>query len=193
MPPLALYLPVRDKVDWKHYLFGFEGRINRAKYWLYIPISFGAQSTAFLILAPFPKPFGTPHIAEPTTLPELITWILIIAFVALGIWIGLAVQIKRLHDRDKSGWWVFLFGWQPIVPIVGEPIISIGGDGGLAFPASHYVHLDLGAFGPLLALALLIVAIWAFIELYCLPGTEGPNRFGPDPLPGVSSPAGLPA
>jgi uncharacterized membrane protein YhaH (DUF805 family) len=26
------------------------------------------------------------------------------------------------------------------------------------------------------------VLIWAIVELGCLRGTEGPNRFGPDPL-----------
>jgi uncharacterized membrane protein YhaH (DUF805 family) len=26
------------------------------------------------------------------------------------------------------------------------------------------------------------VLVWAFVELGCLRGTLGPNRFGPDPL-----------
>ena len=26
--------------------------------------------------------------------------------------------------------------------------------------------------------------LWAFVELYCLRGTEGENRYGPDPLAG---------
>jgi uncharacterized membrane protein YhaH (DUF805 family) len=24
--------------------------------------------------------------------------------------------------------------------------------------------------------------VWILVELGCLPGTEGPNRYGPDPL-----------
>ena len=27
-----------------------------------------------------------------------------------------------------------------------------------------------------------IISLWAFVELYCLPGTTGSNRYGPDPL-----------
>jgi uncharacterized membrane protein YhaH (DUF805 family) len=27
-----------------------------------------------------------------------------------------------------------------------------------------------------------LIGLWAFVELFCLRGTIGPNRFGPDPL-----------
>jgi uncharacterized membrane protein YhaH (DUF805 family) len=30
------------------------------------------------------------------------------------IWVGLAVQVKRWHDRNKSGWWV-LVGFIPYI------------------------------------------------------------------------------
>ena len=33
----------------------------------------------------------------------------------LLIWISLAVQIKRWHDRDKSGWWVLI----NLIPLIG--------------------------------------------------------------------------
>jgi uncharacterized membrane protein YhaH (DUF805 family) len=36
--------------------------------------------------------------------------------------------------------------------------------------------------GALLALISLPFTIWAFVELGCLKGTDGPNRFGDDPL-----------
>jgi uncharacterized membrane protein YhaH (DUF805 family) len=44
----------------------------------------------------------------------------------------------------------------------------------------------------LIGLIPVIGAIWLFVELGCLRGTEGTNRFGPDPLygtPGGSRPA----
>jgi uncharacterized membrane protein YhaH (DUF805 family) len=59
---------------------------------------------------------------------------------------GLAGQVKRWHDRDKSGWWVLI----ALIPIVGP--------------------------------------IWALVELGFLSGTEGPNRFGPDPRGGAGAP-----
>jgi uncharacterized membrane protein YhaH (DUF805 family) len=44
--------------------------------------------------------------------PALITLVIFI----VSVWIGLAVQIKRWHDRDKSGWWALM----NLVPIVGQ-------------------------------------------------------------------------
>ena len=46
-----------------------------------------------------------------------------------------------------------------------------------------------------LGIVLLVVAplsIWAFVELGCLRGTSGPNRYGPDPLK-PEEPVGAPA
>jgi uncharacterized membrane protein YhaH (DUF805 family) len=37
--------------------------------------------------------------------------------------------------------------------------------------------------GILLHLVSFAITIWAFVELGCLRGTIGPNRYGPDPLP----------
>jgi len=33
----------------------------------------------------------------------------------LSLWIGLAVYVKRCHDRGKSGWWLLLM----LIPFVG--------------------------------------------------------------------------
>jgi uncharacterized membrane protein YhaH (DUF805 family) len=55
---------------------------------------------------------------------------------------GLAISVRRLHDRDKSGWWVLL----NFVPLIG----------------------------------IIILIVW-----FCMRGTVGPNRFGPDPLDGL--------
>ncbi|MFN6934658.1 MAG: DUF805 domain-containing protein [Tsuneonella sp.] len=71
---------------------------------------------------------------------------LVILVYFLAIFIpSIAVTIRRLHDRDMSGWWY-------LGAIVGGMIPYIG----------------------------FLVSI-AFIVLMFLPGTPGPNRFGPDP------------
>ena len=56
-----------------------------------------------------------------------------------AVWIQMALQVKRWHDRDKSGWWVLI----GVIPIVGR--------------------------------------LYALVETGLLRGTEGPNRYGPDP------------
>jgi uncharacterized membrane protein YhaH (DUF805 family) len=109
-------------------LFSFEGRIPRRVYW-------GALlGSAFIFYAIV---IGlTLIIGNESPVVPIVTLLLDIPL----IWISLAVQIKRWHDRDKSGFMVFI----NFIPIVG--------------------------------------AIWAFVEVGCLRGTEGPNRYGPDPM-----------
>jgi uncharacterized membrane protein YhaH (DUF805 family) len=94
----------------------------------------------------------------------LLIWLIGLILLVLGTWSGLAVGVKRLHDRDKSGWWILLFWLGP----------SILGGWQTATP-------DLGG-GLILSLAAGAIAIWAFVELGCLRGTAGPNQYGPDPL-----------
>ena len=93
-------------------------------------------------------------------------WILVIP-VLYCLWVMFAVAIRRLHDRGKSAWWV-----QPyfIAPAVIDAIAEHGvGD---------------AATGPywMLKLVSLALSLWGFVDIGCLRGTVGDNRFGPDPL-----------
>jgi uncharacterized membrane protein YhaH (DUF805 family) len=74
---------------------------------------------------------------------------------ALGAFIpALAVSVRRLHDRNMSGW--YLLG------LIGAVIV-------------------LSMIPILGALAVLALEI-GWIVLMALPGTPGPNTYGPDPL-----------
>ncbi len=79
------------------------------------------------------------------------------------VWVGLALGAKRLHDRDKSAWWLLLFYFVP--GILGTTADRIGGGTGI-----------------ILHIAGFAITVWAFVELGCLRGTVGPNQYGPDPL-----------
>jgi uncharacterized membrane protein YhaH (DUF805 family) len=74
---------------------------------------------------------------------------------------GIAVGIKRLHDRDKSGWWLLVF-------YLGPSVLS-----GLGASTGFQVGFGIASFA---------LALWAFVELGCLRGTAGANQYGPDPL-----------
>jgi uncharacterized membrane protein YhaH (DUF805 family) len=74
------------------------------------------------------------------------------------------LSIKRLHDRNKSGWWMALFF---IVPSLLGKLSDRLGDQTAVFIVSG---IGLG------------LSVWCFVEIFCLKGTKGPNRFGPDPL-----------
>ena len=150
-------------MDWTTLLFSFTGRINRSKYWLAIllySVLWIAFIAAVLIW------LGGLNFDNLFTLAGagLAIWLVgAILFVA-GIWSGFATGIKRLHDRGKSGWWIVLFWFGP----------SILGGMETGMP-------DLGD-GFMLSLAGTAIAIWGFIELCCLRGTNGPNQYGSDPL-----------
>jgi uncharacterized membrane protein YhaH (DUF805 family) len=144
-------------------LFSFQGRINRGKYWLAVLI-YCAVWTSFVAVA-LARLGGIDldnllSIAGAGLMLWVITFILFIAVT----WSSIAVGVKRLHDRDKSGWWILLFWLGPSV---------LGG-----WPASAP---SMGA-GLILSLAAAVIAIWGFVELGCLRGMPGPNQYGPDPL-----------
>ena len=72
------------------------------------------------------------------------------------LWIYLATSVKRLHDRDKSGWW--------IVPFFALPCLySQFGD---------RTGDWLGEWAAmLLGLIAFVFSVWGFVEMYCLRGT----------------------
>ena len=144
-------------------LFGFAGRINRAKYWL-ASLIYVVASIAFTIIAVML--IGGADLSNLLSIAGagLSVWALGLVFLAGIVWSSLAVIVKRLHDRDKSGWWVLVFWFGPS---------CLGGLQATAPP---------GATATALGLASIAVTIWAFVELGCLRGTAGPNRYGPDPL-----------
>jgi uncharacterized membrane protein YhaH (DUF805 family) len=43
------------------------------------------------------------------------------AFLIMIVWSFLAITIKRWHDRDKSGWWIFI----GLIPIIGPLWVTI--------------------------------------------------------------------
>src|SRR5215216_3405315 len=78
-------------MDWGNLLFSFQGRINRAKFWLAVLVYILASIVAGII------GFASGSDALAMLLNSIVS---LVSFVS-----GIFVAIKRLHDRDKSGWW----------------------------------------------------------------------------------------
>jgi uncharacterized membrane protein YhaH (DUF805 family) len=53
---------------------------------------------------------------------------------------------------------------------------------GICVGIKRYHDRDKSGWWLLIQLVPIIGAIWYFVEVFCLSGTPGPNRFGPDPL-----------
>lgn len=155
-------------------LFSFHGRINRAKYWLaalfwlvvdIVVFGFLAVSLAKDIVALGSEPTGAEILRVILSFGFGIILVCLIVLVpSIVSWF--AVGIKRLHDRDQSGWWILLFYFGPgVASAIGQ-------------------SSDSGAVAAILGLVSLGISIWAFVVLGCLRGTRGPNAYGPDPLGG---------
>jgi uncharacterized membrane protein YhaH (DUF805 family) len=100
----------------------------------------------------------------------------ILAIVFGIVWLGLliptiAVAVRRLHDTDRSGWWLFIY--------VGPYLLSIV----INLTAVSSNSTGLSSIGGLVGLVGLIGAL-VLLVFYCLPGTPGPNKYGPDPMGG---------
>lgn len=143
-------------------LFGFHGRLNRARYWSAVVCAVladlvllaGAWLGFVWVLFTFMGMAGGYAMAN-TVMPDSdeMTIGVIVAFAAFPvlalllqvpvIWILLAVSVKRLHDRGRSGGWLLL----NLLPVIGQ--------------------------------------LWLFVECGCRRGVPGPNAYGADPLGGA--------
>lgn len=94
--------------------FSFNGRINRAKFWLgnvalwvvYVILMIVGGGGMMMSMDPNAPPSGAGI--------GIMGIIVLIIYIAM-IWPALAIGVKRWHDRDKSGWWVLI----ALVPIIG--------------------------------------------------------------------------
>ena len=154
-------------------LFSFNGRIKRSQYWIG---TIGVNLVNWLVM--FSTSFANnialgPQAKDPAAAFAAASSqaALMVPISLAATWIALALQVKRFHDRGQSGWWTLL----PLVPlvfIVSNVFTAIGQQ----WPAERL----LGSMGmPLLAL--LVISLGFFINLGCLPGTDGPNKYGDPP------------
>ena len=72
------------------------------------------------------------------------------------VFCGASVLSKRLHDRGRSGWWS--------APILLAVLVV------WPYPAG------------LVSALFSLVLFWALIDLGLMPGEQGANRYGPNPL-----------
>jgi uncharacterized membrane protein YhaH (DUF805 family) len=141
----------------------FRGRAGRAGYWL--------VSLTWLVLASVLSYVWTEIGASDFQIGRNHLGDAALVLILLPLLVScVAVCVTRLHDRNKSAGWLFLFAF---CPALIETIASLG-------------DLDSGLMVSLMVLSRVIL-IWGFVELACLRGTRGPNRFGPDPLSGAAA------
>jgi uncharacterized membrane protein YhaH (DUF805 family) len=137
--------------------FSFRGRANRAAFWL--------VSVTWFVVAPalyYAWTASGGSAVSPSVNHLGDAGFIVVAIAVLTS--CLAIGVTRLHDRNKSAWWVLLFYF---CPPIAETLASLNAlDSAMVF----------------LNILSLAITLWAFVELGFLRGTFGPNRYGPDPM-----------
>jgi lipoprotein-releasing system ATP-binding protein len=138
-------------------LLSLEGRLGRAGYWLT-----GIFPTVLLGLAGWAiYRYGN---GGKAGLLGALAWFTLNLFL---LWPLIATGAKRCHDRNRSGKFLLLV-------FVPGAILGV-----LAFLVTT---LELSALFWLIGVPPALFLLWALVEIWCLKGTEGPNRYGADPV-----------
>ena len=138
----------------------FSGRAPRAEYWWFNLFLMIGYVVAMLV----DRLIGS-KVLGPYGLFAGLLWLAVIVPT-------IAVGVRRLHDTNRTGWWMlgpiipYLVGFVLILPTMKNPenppaLASAGGAG-------------------ILMLVGMIMAIVIFI-FTVLPGTKGTNKYGADP------------
>ncbi|HRK43663.1 MAG TPA: DUF805 domain-containing protein [Gemmobacter sp.] len=148
------------------YMAIFQGRASRSEFWWFqlfqlllaivVIIFFGVIAGLAGLSLNNPDVLAGTLAGAGMTLGVIVLFILYIVLATLYLYFlapaSLAVLVRRLHDRNMSGWWLLVPFAIMLIPLVG-----------------------------------LLIAVIGMIVVLCLKGTDGPNRFGPDPLQPQSS------
>ena len=109
--------------------FDFKTRIPRSEFW------WPAIGVPVIVIPTFALLATILEVSGAWPLATLLYSAIPIYFLIIGISAG----VRRLHDTDRSGWYLLLL----LIPLLGPIVLFV---------------------------------------LYVIKGTEGENRFGPDPL-----------
>ena len=162
--------------DWlKWLLFSFKGRIGRQVWWLSsLAVAVIAGMTSSVIDVAATTSGGSTINPESQAFePSAPYSLLLLAVGLLNIWINYALAVKRLHDRDRTGWWLVA---QLLSVVVAAGLIGAA----FAVPEDQSdLVLKLGIAAAVVAIGF---GLWLFVEIGFLKGTQGPNRYGADRL-----------
>lgn len=155
------------------------GRSRRMEFWMYqlgllllyfvlwilmVVVGFGAASAA-----------RDPASGMVGMIASMGIFLVVFAVLGLGLIIpSLAVAVRRLHDTNRSGWWIML----PLAPLILAMVIFV-----MATASQSSALAGIA----LIVYLLVFVAAIAVLVFYCLPGTPGPNKYGPDPMGGTAN------
>lgn len=132
-------------------LFSFQGRLRRRDYWL-------CNLALGVAIAVIAGPLVVALNIQPDD-PRFQ------AATMVFLWPSIAILVKRIHDRDKTGWMAANY-WVPSLVSMGLSFLS---DPEFAM---WKVFVDIGTG---------MVGLWYLVEFGFMDGTQGKNAYGPSP------------
>ena len=88
----------------------FSGRARRKEYWYFILFNTIAQ----IIFATLDNVTGT---FDPETGMGILGGI----YTLVALIPGISVSVRRLHDTERSGWWLLI----PLIPLIGAIVLIV--------------------------------------------------------------------
>jgi uncharacterized membrane protein YhaH (DUF805 family) len=162
-----MFLPLKRYAE-------FSGRSRRTEYWMFFLFQILIM-VAFWILMALAGGSALMMGSDPNALAAAGGFVMIVfalyGLVSLALIIpAIAVTVRRLHDTNRTGWWV-------LAPIAGYVIMLVGAVMAASSPDNPGLGGVLAMVGGIAALVLaLVLLVFMFLE-----GTRGPNNYGPDP------------
>jgi uncharacterized membrane protein YhaH (DUF805 family) len=95
---ISTHPPARRSFEWRHAFVSLEGRLSRRSFWLAALIAALLSFAVYFLLA------ASLGLRTPGRRNEAIAIASLVEF-AVMLYPRVAVEVKRLHDFDWSGWW----------------------------------------------------------------------------------------
>lgn len=173
-----MFMPLRRYAE-------FSGRSRRQEFWMFMLLQFLIWMVAVVAMMMMGfgalsmggvNPDGTPRLGGMAGLfASMGVFFVILGIIWLALFIpSIAVSVRRLHDTDRTGFWLLL---PPAIYVAAIAVVLTG---------AANQSSTMTAIGVILSLLQWVASI-VLLVFYCLPGTNGPNRYGPDPLGGVGN------
>jgi len=167
-----MFMPLRRYAD-------FSGRSRRMEYWSWLllqvllAIGYWVLVIAFAGAAVLSGDLTGMFAAGGAVVLVSIIYGLLGLFFLIP---GLAVSVRRLHDSNRSGWW--LLG--PMIPYVLIIFLTFGATAAIGPKPDQATLASLGLGILALTLVMLLMSLIVIIFML-LDGTPGPNKYGPNP------------
>ena len=138
----------------------FSGRAQRSEYWWFFLFTF-VISVVLGIIGSF------------APVLQFLEWVFSLAVLLPS----LAVTVRRLHDTNRTGWWILLLLGLGLAGIIVGAVLGslVSDDDGWRFIAIIFLSVAGGLLG-------LVVGYLVLLYFLIQPSDPGSNQYGPNPL-----------